>query len=369
MSTDQYVASQCEVSADKAITRADPDLVEALDVRFRETCTHEAVESAEHEWPAVLWDSLAADGFTTVGVAEEFGGSSGSIVDACAVLRAAGRYAAPVPLAETGLLAGWAAAALGGELPGGLTVVADGAGLDRAGGTTPKLSGRIARVPWARKASHIALALDGDVPAVAVVAVHDIAVEESANLAGEPRDAVVLRDVLPVDYAELDGPTELARFFLLGALSRAALASGAIERLTDLSLEYTSQRRQFGRPVGRFQAVQQHLVTLAEAAAMSLIAAEVAAAAAEAGDGRHEIAFAKAESARLAGTATRAAHQAHGAMGMTREYPLHHFSRRLWSWSTEFGDERYWTSRIGSVAVGLGADGLYPFIADPAGPA
>jgi acyl-CoA dehydrogenase len=61
--------------------------------------------------------------------------------------------------------------------------------------------------------------------------------------------------------------------------------------------------------------------------------------------------------------ATRAAHQAHGAMGMTQEYPLHHFSRRLWAWRAEYGDSS-WGDRLGRAAAHLGSGKLYYAIAD-----
>jgi hypothetical protein len=47
-------------------------------------------------------------------------------------------------------------------------------------------------------------------------------------------------------------------------------------------------------------------------------------------------------------------------MGMTQEYRLHHFSRRLWAWRNEYGDEQHWAARLGRVVVAGGADGLYP---------
>ena len=45
---------------------------------------------------------------------------------------------------------------------------------------------------------------------------------------------------------------------------------------------------------------------------------------------------------------------------MTQEYRLHHFSRRLWAWRNEYGDEQHWAARLGRVVVAGGADGLYP---------
>jgi len=89
----------------------------------------------------------------------------------------------------------------------------------------------------------------------------------------------------------------------------------------------------------------------------------VAAREAERGDARFEIAAAKLLADDAARLATRAAHQAHGAMGMTQEYPLHQLSRRLWSWRAEFGDGT-WPARLGRAVADLGPDLLYRTIAD-----
>ena len=129
-----------------------------------------------------------------------------------------------------------------------------------------------------------------------------------------------------------------------------------------MTVDYTRQRRQFGRPVAQFQAVQQHLVHAAQDAALVTMAAEVAAAAAERGPATFEIAAAKILAGQAAASATRAAHQAHGAMGMTQEYPLQHLSRRLWSWRHEYGDDISWGTRLGRASAAAGADALYPSI-------
>jgi acyl-CoA dehydrogenase len=140
------------------------------------------------------------------------------------------------------------------------------------------------------------------------------------------------------------------------------LMAGALERMSQMTVEYTNERRQFGRPVAQFQAVQQHLVSGAQDGALVTMAAEVAAREADRGPAHFEIAAAKLLANQAAFTATRAAHQAHGAMGMTQENPLHHLSRRLWAWRSEYGDEHFWSTRLGGAVAAAGADLLYPAI-------
>lgn len=348
---------------DTPLPAADPALVRELNARFSASCTHEVVEAAEHTWNRELWQGVVADGFATVGVPEDAGGSGGTVIDACAVLRAAGAYSVPLPLAESGLLAGWLAARTG-TLPQGFVTTApcrQPVSATTVGPGEVILSGEVRGVPWARQADHIAVLIDTPRPGAAIARRDAVIIEESANLAGEPRDAVRFTEA-PVPVRELPPGVSSSELFLLGALSRAALISGAIERTVDLTLRYTSERRQFGRPVGRFQAVQQHLVTLAEVSALTRMAVESAAMTVAGGGGDYEVAAAKSVANHSAAVAAKAAHQAHGAMGMTREYPLHQLSRRLWSWSTEYGNARYWSRKLGALVTEVGADGLYPLI-------
>ena len=90
--------------------------------------------------------------------------------------------------------------------------------------------------------------------------------------------------------------------------------------------------------------------------------AETAAREATRGFAQFEIAAAKLVANQAAARATKACHQAHGAMGMTQEYPLHHLSRRLWSWRKEYGGDAEWSKWLGKIAVSQGADQLYPLI-------
>jgi acyl-CoA dehydrogenase len=239
--------------------------------------------------------------------------------------------------------------ALGGLRAGGPdprleseVIFGEGAGLVTL---APDPSGR--RVPWARDAERIA------VPGIGSFARADVDVAQGENLAGEPRDTVTFD---PARAERLDADS--AALFLRAALVRVALMAGALDIIRAMTIAYAEEREQFGRPIARFQAVQQHLVTVAQQAALVGIAAEAAARRQEA----FEIGAAKLLGNRAAFAATRAAHQVHGARGTTREYPLHEHTRRLWAWRTEQGDDRYWATRLGGAAARAGADHLYPAI-------
>ena len=338
----------------------DPLLLETTDRVLADTCTHEAIQAAERDgWAPGVWDKVAEVGLPWLSVPEAAGGAGGSLADALAVLRVAGRHAAPIPLAETGMLAGWLLAGVGLPVGAGPTAVVPGRPEDTVRLIGRALSGTAHRVPWARAAERIVALVEADggwhVAAVPPVAVR---VEPRANLAGEQRDTVTFDGATPVDLAPAAAGVDADALRFRGALTRVMLMAGALERMSRMTIAYCNERVQFGRPVARFQAVQQHLVSVAQDAALVAMASEGAARE----PGRFEIAAAKLLANQAAASATRAAHQAHGAMGMTQEYPLHHLSRRLWAWRSEHGDDHFWSARLGAAVAAAGADLLYPAI-------
>jgi acyl-CoA dehydrogenase len=122
---------------------------------------------------------------------------------------------------------------------------------------------------------------------------------------------------------------------------------------------------QFGRPIGKLQAVQQQLALAAAEVAAAGAATEAAARAADT-DGvlgaRFAIAAAKARASQAAGEVARITHQVHGAIGFTREHHLRLVTTRLWAWRDEDGSEAEWNEVVGAMALEAGADGLWPLI-------
>jgi alkylation response protein AidB-like acyl-CoA dehydrogenase len=143
--------------------------------------------------------------------------------------------------------------------------------------------------------------------------------------------------------------------------------AGAMEAALAISTQYANERVQFGRAIGKFQAIQQQMAVLAEQAASSLVAVENAARAVAEGRQSAEFACAAAKirAGEAAGKVAEIAHQVHGAIGFTKEYRLHPVTRRLWSWRDEFGNEAYWARELGRRIAVAGGDGLWPLITTP----
>ncbi|MBC3192120.1 acyl-CoA dehydrogenase [Pseudonocardia sp. C8] len=315
------------------------------------------------------WQACADAGLTTLTAPD----TGGTLDDAAVLLEAAGAWAARVPLAETDLLGGWLARAAGLEVPDGpLTAVATRVpGGDPSPGTPggvltsdgPAVSGTLPRVPWGRSLAAVVV-LDAD--RVLVLDPATAAVTEGANLAEEPRDTLAFSGTAPLatGTAPAGAGAELA---LRAALARALLLAGAARGALARSIGYAGERRQFGRPIGKFQAVQQMLAEagaeVAAAAAASAAAARTAQAAGFAApETLFAVAAAKARCGEAATVVARIAHQVHGAIGFTREHDLRLVTTRLWAWRDEDGNEAHWNDRVGALALDAGADGLWPLV-------
>jgi hypothetical protein len=293
-------------------------------------------------WPAELWAEVERAGYLDV-LAE---GPSG-MVEAATILRAAGHHAAPIPLAET-MLARWLCAAAGIDAPEGPLTIAPVEPEDEAGS-----------IPWGRAAAALVTVGEGRVQ------IGKSRFEAGNNLAGEPRDRLIGFEA--VHSAELPATIHRDRVLGLGALMRAAQMAGAMEAALDLSTRYANDRVQFGRPIGKFQAIQQQMALLAEETAAALVAVESAAVAMaeERASADFAIAAAKIRAGMAAGRVAEIAHQVHGAIGFTDEHALHWPTRRLWSWRDEFGDESWWALSLGRQIASAGAGGLWPLITTP----
>lgn len=319
---------------------------------------HASIRTRKENWNPELWEALEGAGLTLVGLGEASGGSGGSAAEAAVILKAAGRHAASIPLAET-MLAAWMVESVGGHIPKTPLAVATGFTIETSG-RYRLITGTALAVPWARVARRLALlADDGDESFVVVVDPDECHLAFGENLAGEPRDDItadgVAAEMVFPSPARIDADAILCR----GALHQATLMAGALEKLLRMTLGYAWERHQFGRPIEEFQVIQHNLAILAEEVAAATAAVDLAVGAA---DSPLMAAIAKIRVGEAAGKVTAIAHQIHGAIGITEEHPLHRWSRRLWSWRDEFGHEAYWSAKLGWMIAGVSSDEIWPLI-------
>ncbi|MER7283201.1 acyl-CoA dehydrogenase family protein [Dactylosporangium sp. NPDC000244] len=314
-------------------------------------------------WPQDTWSTVEANGFAYLDLDEHGIG----LEEAVRIAISVGRHAVAIPLVETAGLVSWLLARSALERPEGLTLGAVSHPLDDLrvtplSGGDAEISGTLHRVPWGRRADHLVAIADFDGTPRTVVLPRPAEVRAGENLAGEPRDTVLFdRLRLPAAaIAQGVGPSPL-ELRARGVLLRAASAAGAMQRVLAVVLAYADTREQFGKPIRTFQAVQHHMVDVAEAAAATMLAVNAAVladpgerllAAASAG------VTAKEDTRRL----NRSAHQVLGAIGVTDEHELPALTTRLWSWQGEFGSSRDWSVFIGRAALNKSLPSLWSLI-------
>ena len=319
-----------------------------------------------------LWRQVVESGFPLLLATEAAGGFGQRWIDAYPVLRGIGYWQVPLPLAET-LVAAMLGSMAGFDLPdlaaGPLTLIEQGQGntLQVDGpADAPTLSGTAHAVPWARHASAALVSLaDGRLALLPLRGAAGVTLQPQVNHAGLPSDTLLLQQAKLQAIAPC--PITLQQpVWTLGAVARSAMLVGALESALEQAVRYAGERVQFGKPIGRNQAIQHNLALMASDVAAARVAALVAAADApsvQSGDCSatpFSAAVAKVRAGEAASRGAGIVHQVHGAIGFTHEHPLHFATRRLWAWREEFGTDAMWAADLGRAAITARAAGFWP---------
>ena len=291
-----------------------------------------------------LWKAIAAQGWLGAALPEAWGGAGGTLVEAGLVLEELARRAAIVPAAES--LACLLALARGGAgadaealcadvLAGGSSVVPALLESDDAFGRTrlalsadATLSGEKRYVDYAQGASHhLVSALDAGAPAL-FLARTDAGVSCHAlrTLGRTPQAHVRYAGARAVRVA---GAEAVALLWQLGRLFAAVQCLGCAQQALDATVRYASDRVQFGRPIGSFQAVKHHAANMAmRVDAARFLVYEALDAASRGRATARQVALAKASASRCVSFVTLLAHQIHGGNGVIEENDLYFFTLR-----------------------------------------
>ena len=286
-----------------------------------------------------VWDGLVEIGAVAMGLPATHGGAGAALADLAVVAERAGSAIAPAPVVEA-MVAGRLLAAFAGPDDAWLERVAEGTALLTLA-VRPATAGLATLVPGGAVAD-AALVLDADSGDLVLVplrpsgsAIENLASSPLGDVATTAPDRVVLASghTAATAYAlALDEWRALTACWL-GGLSRAAL---------DLGVQYATDRKQFGVPIGSFQAVQQ---TLADVAT-DLDGAELLAAKAVWALDEHEAvadrfaSMAYSFSAQTAEKVTSAALHFHGGYGFMEEYDVQLYFRRAKGTRLLLGDPR-----------------------------
>jgi acyl-CoA dehydrogenase len=212
----------------------------------------------------------------------------------------------------------------------------------------------------------------GEAPAALMAALEDnglfdlLLPEDQGGIGATMADAAACMRV--VGSAAAPGPileTMIERAGLAGedahnaaALLNAARISGAIRWVFERTATYATERVQFGKPLGKQQAVQQMLALLAD----HMLAGAAITDAAAANPSPRLIAAARARLGEASDCAIEVGHQVHGAIGFTREYGLNYRTRNLIAWRDQYGSVLEWKAALGRMFIGVSRDQLWPAI-------
>lgn len=326
-----------------ALTTDQAELAEAVQQVLVDQCPPSLVRAAWDAAPrpaattAELWRHLVDLGLPAILVPEADGGFGLGEVELVAAMEQVGRHAVPLPVLDTMVLA----PLLGRHAPTEAAEVLDGS----------------RRVAWAPEGD---LAAWADAAGLVVVGGAPGTTVGRGVPTGAEAPSTVDR-ARPLTPVALESPSALwplsddeqQRLWLRAALGAAAELVGLAATMVTMTVDYVAQRRQFGAPIGSFQAVKHHLANaeiaveltrpLVHQAAWQLAEGDATLAAAQ-------VAMAKTRAGRAAVQVARLCIQCHGGMGYTTEYDLHLFAKRAWALNAAYGSA---SSHLQSVTSAL----------------
>ncbi|MBA3053507.1 MAG: acyl-CoA dehydrogenase [Sphingomonadales bacterium] len=307
------------------------ELLEPFERMLETISTPAAVRAVEHGGTiGEMWSALVESGFLDALVSEDAGGFGLTLGEVGPLIQALGRHAVPVPVAETMVVRALLAAA----------------GVDRPEGpiTLATALGDEIVVPFGLVAEHV-LADRGDT--LVLVGAGD----------ASPAPTGVRSDLSARMQFGAAAGTKIARpaggLRPIAAVLRAGLISGAADKLLTMTTQFANDRIQFGKPIGRQQALQQNLAMMAEDVIATRLAAQLAC------DGGLPVRMALAATAKSVASTSAArianiAHAVHGAIGISEEYDLQLLTRRLHEWRLADGSEGYWNRVLGGERLATG---------------
>ena len=309
---------------------------QAIEDILQDQCTPAVVRAIEAGGsPLKLWQALQGAGFLELLASEDAGGAGLPLADLFPILCSFGRYTVPVPVAQTIV----ARALLGSQfaMPNGMITL--GAALRR------EADGAIvcSFTPYGRVADFL-LAQDGDALLLLPCAA---AQREASGVHGSLTANLRWPDERIATLVPGAGPL-LPTF---AAALHAALLSGAMTRVFEMTLQFCNDRIQFGKTLGKFQAVQHQLSVMAEHVAAASIAAEAAFRTDTTTPSLLAAAMAKSRTSEAAVLVASIAHALHGAIGIAEEYDLQLLTRRLHEWRIAHGSEAHWNALIGNSVL------------------
>lgn len=318
-------------------------LLNSLERFLRSHCTHRDVRRYESgESVDALWELLEEQGYPNALLSEEAGGAALGLSGLRSILLLLGQYLLPVPLADT-MVARALLVEGGVSAPPGRTVLLGTA--NHAGAQT------LSAVPFANVAQHALVKSSEGLSLLSLVGAEVVPTGVRGGCAAHlswprPPDVVASLPKSEIPFASISGAL------------RAALMVGAMRQVLTMTLDYANTREQFGRSIGKFQVIQHQLAEMAEHLLSTDMAVQLAFSGGDRLPSPMLAALAKQRASAASSRLAAIAHAIHGAIGLSEEYPLQLYVRRLYEWRLADGSESYWAGRLGEECLRASDDAL-----------
>lgn len=317
---------------------------QALRQRLADLCTPDAVRAVEDGGsPHGMWQAIEDSGFANALRDEAHGGAGLALTEALPLFALCGEFALPLPLADT-LLARALLDAAGLPVPTGAITLAQARQL-------PDGALHCDTVRYARTTERVLAVCD--VGCILLPAATAQTKPSAFVLDAQMHWPAAAVAAAPAACAALPALAAREAARLWEALICASLMNGALQRVLAATLDYANQRLQFGKPIGKFQAIQHQLSVMAEQVYAAGMAAALAGQDGTLRQGPHplRVALAKSRCSEAALEVASLAHAIHGAIGFTAAFDLQLFTRRLHAWRQCAGAESYWHDRLGQALL------------------
>ena len=305
-----------------------------------------------------LWDDIEQNGLPRISVKEKFSGYEIPFFSILPLIKTVNNYGTPLPLSET-ILSNYILSESDINPPNGIvTFATDTKNIQIKNNM---VSGDILSVPYLNVSKNLLIIheMNNAKQAILIDEINGEIIHKK-NFLAEPRYDI---KVANLNIAEIKPLNNKIDFKFLGAVLRSAQMIGAMEKVLDLSINYCSERQQFGRALSKFQAIQHQISDIAvELSASS--AALSAITDLNLGDNNfNDIAISKIRAGAAAGKIIAISHQVHGAIGFTKEYELSYFTKNLNSWRNDFGNESFWEEFLGKTFLEKNNKNLWEYLA------
>jgi alkylation response protein AidB-like acyl-CoA dehydrogenase len=294
-------------------------------------------------------NEIYASGFADLLLPQAAGGSGISLSEAIGLLKMEGYYNVPIPFAQTVVTRAWAHAHSVNLPEGTFSYASSALQIDEQ-----TRSATLHKAWYGHWVDHMLIATDQQ---CFMAHSHERRALQTYHGGLFAAVAWPAQGLTRLDLDE-QATHDLFNFSVLAML---AVTVGAMEKAFELTLEYAAQRQQFGRPVSKFQAVQHQISEMAEHVCAADMALQLAAATDDnslTAPASHQLAIAQFQIAHIADNIADIAHAIHGAIGISQEYPLHHYTRRIRECKSCFGSAQYWAAEIGQQILHKNNDTL-----------